>query len=117
MQEAYWKGGNKNELVICIGLSSQDSRVLWVSPFSWTPNRQLLVDLRRDIMEVNNYDPNQIYSVVNSKMDSFERKHFKEFSYLTVEPPTWVLILFLSLSAIFTAFVSWWAITNEFESK
>lgn len=117
MQEALWKGGNKNEVVICIGLSSQDSRLLWVDAFSWTPNRQLLVDLREDLMSINTYDPVLIHDIVEMRMNSFERKHFKEFSYLTVDPPTWAIIVNFILSAILTALITWWSIRNEHEEK
>ena len=113
MQEAYWKGGNKNELVICLGLSSSNRNLQWVSAFSWTPNRQLLVDLREGIMGIGNYNPRRIHALLESKMPSFERKHFKEFSYLTVDPPAWAIVTTLILSLVLTVSITWWSIKNE----
>lgn len=116
MQEAYWDGGNDNELVICIGLSSSTRDLQWVKPFSWTPNRRLLVDLREDIMNLKSYNIKEIQSVVDSNMNSFKRKDFKEFAYITVEPPTWAVITTIIISIILTFGLCYWAVINDYRT-
>jgi hypothetical protein len=44
-QEALWKGGNKNELVICVGLNKANE-VQWAEVFSWTKREDLKVSVR-----------------------------------------------------------------------
>jgi hypothetical protein len=116
MQEAYWDGGNDNELVICIGLSSTSRDLQWVKPFSWTPNRKLLVDLREDIMSLKIYNIKEIQSVIDLNMDSFKRKDFKEFDYITVEPPTWAIITTIIISILLTFGLCYWAIVNDYRT-
>jgi len=90
MQEAYWDGGNDNELVVCIGLSSKSRDLQWVYPFSWTPKREILVDMREDIMNQKTFNPDSIANVTWRNVEKeWKRKDFKEFSYITVDPPGW----------------------------
>jgi hypothetical protein len=102
MQEAYWNNGNKNEMVVCIGLDSVSRKIQWVRPFSWTTNRTLLADIREDLMEIGDYDFLRIYPVLSKNLSSFERRHFKEFKYLSVQSPTWAIVLTYILNLIVT---------------
>lgn len=114
MQEAYWDGGNDNELVICIGIDPKTQNFRWVKPFSWTPNRQVIPEIREEIMEVGKFDPvaisNKVESVARAK---YKRKDFKEFSYLTVDPPAWSIWVTAILTAIITFLISRWATLND----
>lgn len=116
MQEAYWKGGNKNEVVLCIGLSSRTKDLQWAKAFSWTPNRTLLVELRENIMNVKKFSGNSIYEVLKRDLEGFQRKHFKEFNYVTVDPPTWATITTFIITIIITVLLCYWAVVNEFEA-
>lgn len=114
MQEAYWDGGNDNELVICIGLDPKTQNIRWVKPFSWTPNRRVLPDIREEIMNIGTLDPMRICRAVEGVVvREYKRKDFKEFSYLTVEPPTWAFWVTAIITALITFFVSRWATINE----
>jgi hypothetical protein len=114
MQEAYWDGGNDNELVICIGIDPKTQNLNWVKPFSWTPNRQVIPEIREEIMEIGKFDPvaisNRVEGVVRSK---YKRKDFREFSYLTVDPPGWSIWVTAILTAIITFLISRWATIND----
>ena len=116
MQEAYWKGGNKNEVVLCIGLSSRTKDLQWAKAFSWTPNRTLLVELRENIMNTKKFSGNSIYEVLKRDLEGFQRKHFKEFNYVTVDPPTWATITTFIITIIITVLICYWAVVNEFEA-
>jgi hypothetical protein len=114
MQEAYWDGGNDNELVICIGIDPKTQNLNWVKPFSWTPNRQVIPEIREEIMGIGKFDPvaisNRVEGVVRSK---YKRKDFREFSYLSVDPPGWSIWVTAILTAIITFLLSRWAAIND----
>jgi hypothetical protein len=116
MQEAHWDGGNDNEVVICIGIDPATQKLKWVKPFSWTPNRRVLPDIREEIMNIGTLDPMRICRAVEGVViKEYKRKDFKEFSYLTVEPPEWAIWTTAIITALITFFISRWATMNEAE--
>ena len=116
MQEAYWEGGNDNEVIICICLNSVNKKIDWVKPFSWTPNRKLIPDLREDIMNMKTFDVGKLKTVIDKHMANYTHKDFKEFSYLTVDPPTWAMWVTFIVVIFITVGVCWWAVTNDFSA-
>jgi hypothetical protein len=114
MQEAYWDGGNDNDVVICMGLSSSSREIQWTKVFSWSPNRKIIVDLREDIMNLKTLNFNRLQDVINARMPEFERKDFKEFSYITVDPPTWAIIVTFIITFLLTVGLCYWAIVNQY---
>jgi hypothetical protein len=114
MQEAYWDGGNDNELVVCIGLSKRTRDIQWVRPFSWSPNRRIIPDVREEISNLQTFKVDSVSSAIYNNVDrSFERKDFKEFSYVTVDPPTWAIRTTFIVTLIITIATLWWGITND----
>jgi hypothetical protein len=114
MQEAYWDGGNDNDLVICIGLSSKTKELQWTKAFSWTPHRKILVDIREDIMNTKYLNFGKIQDILNKRMPDFKRKDFKEFNYITVEPPTWAVWVTFIITILLTIGLCYWAIVNDY---
>lgn len=115
-QTAFWDGGNKNELVICMSVTAQYT-IDWVQAFSWTDKKRVIVDCREDIMNIKRLDFDQIYDVVNKTIvANFEHKSFKDFDYLKIEIPTWAIILTYILNIIATGLITYWAANNEFEN-
>lgn len=114
MQEAYWDGGNDNEVVICIGIDPKTQKMTWVKPFTWSPNRRIIPDIREGIMSIDTLDPLRISQTIQDiVLKEYKRKDFKEFSYLTVEPPTWSYWVTGIITALITFFISSWATKNE----
>lgn len=113
MQEAYWDGGNDNEVTICIGLSSKNREIQWVKPFSWTPSKTMLVNLREDIMNTKYFHFNKVKDAIDKNMPEYKRKDFKEFNYLTVDPPTWAIVVTLLVTILSTFGLCYWAVVNE----
>jgi hypothetical protein len=113
-QEWLWKGGNKNEFTLTIGIDDNDA-VQWVYPISWTPVEKLKVDAR---YAVQNMKPLRLTDVVDWLGPNIEqywvRKPFKEFSYLTVEPPTWSIAMTYIITLLVNIALSWWAVRNEY---
>jgi hypothetical protein len=117
MQEAYWDGGNDNELVICIGLDNKTRKIQWTRPFTWSPERSIIPDVREDIMTYSRFNVDNIAkSVYINVKKEYKRKDFKEFSYITVEPPTWAKWVTFIVTLIVTVVLCWWAITNQIDS-
>jgi hypothetical protein len=114
MQEAYWDGGNDNEVVICIGMNSTNNKIDWVKAFSWSPNRRIIPEVREEIMNIGFFNPEAICRVVEkSVVGYYKRKDFKEFSYLTVEPPEWAKWVTAIVTALITFLISRWATINQ----
>ena len=118
MQEAYWDGGNDNELVVCIGLSSKEKKIQWVKPFTWSPNRKIIPDVREDIMKMEIFNPNIIAnSIISNVEKEFIRKDFSEFSYITIEPPTWAKWTTAIITTIITLLICYWAVNNDIQGN
>lgn len=97
-QRAYWKGGNKNEFVICIGSG-------WADCFSWQDNKELDVRCRNYIIQ-KKPDLVQLSYWVEENLGLWKRKEFKDFSYigtyLTGTQNLIILCIVLVLSCILT---------------
>lgn len=100
-QETYWKGGNKNELNICIGLDD-NNKIEWIYPFSWTDQKQILVELREDISEMDSLDYNKLYTITSNNIDRFwERKEFKDYKYIKIPLSNTAMIWMIVIAIIF----------------
>jgi hypothetical protein len=118
MQEAYWDGGNDNELVICIGLSKSNRNIQWVKPFTWSPTRKIIPDVREDIMNIKVFDIDKIANSVWANVDKeYKRKDFEEFSYVSVDTPTWAKWVTFIVTLLITSFICYWAIDNDIDSE
>ena len=85
-QEAYWDGGNQNELLVCIGLNVTLG-IEWVKPFSWCDNKRIVVDTREDVAELKTFKHQEIYHIYEENISKyFKFKSFEDFNYLTFEP-------------------------------
>lgn len=89
-QRSYWKGGKKNEIVLCLGYGG---RVNWADGFCWSPNGytgndELLLEWRNYC--VNRTDINECVNKFVELSHKWKRKEFKEFDYLTVNVPMWM---------------------------
>lgn len=112
-QMNYWKGGNKNEFVLCIGVNA-DMEPQWCFPFSWTEVEILKVEARNFVMGQKTLDlvavANHVGQGVN---DKWVRKHFKDFNYLTVEPPEWAIWTTYIVTVVLCIGLALWAVLNR----
>lgn len=112
-QEAYWKGGNKNELVSCVGVDDAYG-VQWAYVFSWSKSEDLKVEARNVLATQDALDlPGYIEWLAPEVEQRFERLPFATFSYITVEPPLWAVILVFVLTILVDAGIAVWVIMNE----
>jgi hypothetical protein len=47
MQEGYWKGGNKNEFILCMGI--RDTSISWAKVISWTEVDELKIRVEKEV--------------------------------------------------------------------
>lgn len=93
LQEALWKGGNKNELNICIGIND-DYEVQWARPFSWSKKHYLEVEVRDLILNQKKLNLLQVVKYLQKEVPrKWKRREFKEFEYLEVGIPVWIHVM------------------------
>jgi hypothetical protein len=116
-QRDYWEGGNKNEVVMCLGISLKDGIIKWARGFSWADSPELQVRLRQ-YLEGTKFNPeayaNRVESLVKSGI--WKRKQFKDFDYLSVELTDTQTTILLVLILLYNIGISVWIVTNEYRN-
>lgn len=113
-QEWLWSGGNKNEFVVCVGIDKQRN-VKWCKTISWTTSELLKVNVKSFVQKQRKLDLQALAYYMQVQIDKqFVRRQFKEFSYLTVEPPLWAVLLTYGLTIAGCFGVSFWLVNNEY---
>lgn len=114
MQKAYWKGGNKNEFIVCLGKSG--NKVQWCEPITWSESTKCISKVRNYVMSNDSFNLKQYIDYTHSTIKSdFKRKQFSDFDYIKIYMTTnsllWCLgvIIFLCIGYIITI----WHIKNN----
>lgn len=81
-QRAYWKGGNKNEFVICLGISK--GRVNWCHAFSWMEEPVLSVKIESYFHSNPELDLMKLHNWLRQHLKDWKRKEFSDFNYVNV---------------------------------
>ena len=116
-QEAYWKRGNKNEFVTCVGVD-KDMAVQWAHVFSWTEVEELKIEARNEIMGMKALDLVKFLDWLGPAIqEKWRRKEFKDFSYLTVEPSTGAVIGTFIMTILITVGIGFWAVFNNVDPQ
>ena len=101
-QQSYWQNGNKNELVVCVGVD-QAFKTQWAYVFSWAENEKMKLEIADMILAEKDKlldTPAVADKVHQLSLGAWKRKHFKEFNYLSAAIPWWgtALVYFLTLA-------------------
>ena len=98
MQRAYWQGGNKNELVVCVGIDPSGS-VHWARAFSWADEQQVEVEVARWLMDQKTLNWPALFGWLQANIHRWKRKEFHDFDYIhvTLQLRHFLWLLFLSL--------------------
>lgn len=119
-QENLWKGGNKNEFTLCIGLDSK-YHANWAYVISWTDAQKVKIDVRDFVMHEFDDKPidlNKVVAYMSERCrDDFLRKHSAEFSYLTIRPPTWALVVCWIITILVNGGVGAFVVLNDFTTE
>lgn len=116
-QRSYWKGGNKNELVVCLGV--KDNKVDWCNAFSWCDVPTIDVKTETYFIQNDTLDLKAYSDLLRESLNNGEwvRKNFEDFSYLKPElsltQQIWILVISILLNVGFAIFV----IKNDFENE
>jgi len=115
LQEAYWDGGNQNEIVVCIGINKTGD-IKWVRPFSWCDNKMVTIKIRDDIFAAKKIDNEVIYNSYKENIEKYwHYKSFKDFNYLSFEPTKGQIIFVYLLTVVIALLTFIWTIKNETE--
>ncbi len=88
-----WEGPNKNEFVICVGLD-KTHKVVWCEPFSWMSDTTLHAKMRQALLDLPQFSYEKMFVHVRDLVPRYwKRRDFDEFDYLTVDTPTWAVIV------------------------
>ena len=116
-QRSYWKGGNKNELVVCLGV--KNNKVDWCNAFSWCDVPTIDVKTETYFTQNDTLDLKAYSDLLRESLNNGEwvRKNFEDFSYLKPElsltQQIWILVISILLNVGFAIFV----IKNNFENE
>ncbi len=85
-QEARWLGGKKNDLVICYGPPMESGKPSWTYCFGWTESD--LVKRELASLFLNSRPNDLLLPHIEGCVRAHYRPHdWKQFDYLTIEPP------------------------------
>ena len=118
-QRELWTGGNKNELVVCIGTDKSASRVKWANTFSWCDDTSMEVYLKQYLAGCDslNFVDLGVKVIDGLQSGKWHRKNFEDFKYIKVEMTEaqyiWFFIIIVLLNIGVSAFVVLNDIRNE----
>jgi len=119
-QENYWVGGNKNELVINIGVD-KEGNIAWNHIFTWSTSAGMVSNIKTYIESKEKFNEKNILDIENfineQVVAHWERLEFTQFDYITVEPPLWLVILAYVFTLIVCIGISAYAINNNFDAE
>ncbi len=118
-QQSYWKGGNKNELVICIGVDKK-RHVKWNKVFTWSDKNIVKIKIRNYLNSIKNerldFDKLQPFLYDEIEKD-WVKKNWHDFDFLDVEMTDsqlhWLYVLTILISMGCIAY----GVLNEFENE
>lgn len=121
MQEALWKGSNKNEFIFCIGVDN-NLNITWGKIITWSESQELKINARNFIgtkMKVLSED--SLMELGKWSMDNLGTKFVKvdwdQFDYLTVQPTMGAIITSYIITLIVCIGVCWWVVKNQFHDR
>lgn len=109
-QREYWRGGNKNEFTICLGIDDA-LNVKWCKAFSWCDLPQMETALESWYLEHSTLDFKELRDWLEENVSTlWKRKEFKDFKYLGKKLSPWksalvgILTLFACALFIYIAY-------------
>lgn len=116
-QESLWKGGNKNEFVICLGTNGG---VEWCKSFCWSPDghggNDVVKSMLRD--EIEDFEFAEFAETATSLLEkNWKRKEFSEFDYLRLTTPIWSVIVTWILTIAAVVGVCFFAVANDMRGQ
>lgn len=115
-QETYWKGGNKNEFVTCVGVNDS-YEVQWSYVFSWSEIEILKAEAKQKIIDQKQLDLVAYADWLSEAIPAkWQRKNFHDFDYLTVDPPLSSVVWTFVLTLLVSIGLGLWVILNPLDT-
>ena len=115
LQEAYWKGGNKNEFILCIGLNKK--KITWTKVISWTDVEILKTQVAREVKELDTINMPVVIDLMSKEVKAkFIKKNFRDFDYITIEPSDRAILIAFILTIVSTIGLFLFSILNNFDT-
>jgi len=112
-QESYWRGGNKNEFILCIG--TKNGNIAWTKVISWTEQEALKIKVAREVKEMGKLELVKVVDYIGETVPkSFIRKEFEDFSYISVRPTNRAILITFFITLLVTIVISIIAINNNY---
>ena len=112
MQEAYWKGGNKNEFILCVGTSG--NKIKWTKVISWTEVETLKVAVEQDVLRMDTLNIMSLVDYIGKTVpEKFVRKQFSDFNYLKIEPSMTSIWITLAITIIISVGIGVFVVMND----
>ena len=106
-QRSYWQGGNKNEFVVCIGIS-QKKTVKWARAFSWADEPKLEVAVAAWFREHPDFDLHAFHAWMKANYKMWKRKEFADFDYIQTSLALWQSLTLLAVAAASGIGIAYW---------
>jgi hypothetical protein len=119
-QEAYWKGSNKNELVICLNVKSkQNPTINWCHIFTWSQSEELKSSIKGFLgIDHTQLDFKTLTPFLKQQVqDHWTKRNWHDFDYLSVELSTGWMIFIWILTAAVTIGTSYYCVVNEVDNE
>lgn len=115
-QESYWKGGNKNEFILCIGVDDTN-KISWTKIISWTERDKLKTDLQKAVGSMSFNLPAIVDTTASYVKAQFFKKSFKDFKYIKIQPTKRATIICFIIVLLLTAGLCVFSIMNDYNLK
>lgn len=108
LQKIYWQGGNKNELVICVGDD-------WTNTFSWCDDKSIEVEIN-SIFNMDSIPLSDKLKQIDPLIqNNWKRKEFKDFDYIKIYLTGGQLFWIYIITFLVSGGILVWAVLNEFK--
>lgn len=78
-----WLGGQKNDIVIVIGLSKAVNNIEWVNVMAWSKTKDVHIQLRDSISSIGFLERTKVLEAIkHDVIKYYDRKPMKDFEYL-----------------------------------
>lgn len=117
-QTGYWKNGNKNEFIICIG-ADKEGNVTWGDVISWTEVEELKIEFRDFVeQQVETVTEDSLGALARYTEEQLAAKYVKpeftdKFKHLSVQPSTTSMVVTALIILLVTAGVCAWIVFND----
>lgn len=114
-QKAYWQNGNKNELVLCLGL--ENGKVSWCEGFTWCDTPIVEAKCKQYFLSHPNLNFKEFSQwLIPVVKQDWVRKDFPDFDYVNTELSNWQYFWILLLVIIANGLCCYVFVTNSYDA-